>query len=263
MKTMKIMVAVVSAVVANCAFALTETVNGITWEYSVAGGAASIVGVTFSESTSITLPSELGTCPVTQIAGEAFRNNLALTDVTIPNGIESIGDRAFYGCANLTNIVLCDGVQNIGFRSFQYCSALRNVTLPRSLISIDRKAFADCYNIERVNIDSIESYLNIEFGSGTSTPICYAHAYLYTNDVRIVELIIPSSIREIKTCAFYGEDASGSYRMQSVFIPSGVTNIAAYAFGGYSLFPRIVFDKDIGPLSIGFQFQDGNACANV
>ena len=93
--------------VALCAatslFADTETVDGITWTYTVKNGCASVGGgsieftaVPKSTVGAITIPSKLGGCNVTSIGKSAFRGCRGLTSVAMPDGVTSIGDFAFY-----------------------------------------------------------------------------------------------------------------------------------------------------------------------
>ena len=102
--------------------ALTETVNGITWSYTVSNGEASLGtgdyysgrAVPVATSGIITIPTTLGGCPVTHIESSAFRECKGLGSVTIPEGVTSIGAGAFANCTNLTSITIPNSVTNIG-----------------------------------------------------------------------------------------------------------------------------------------------------
>ena len=62
----------------------------------------------------------------------------------VPDGILTIGDRAFSGCSSLTTVTLPEGLTSIGDSAFSNCSSLTSVTLPDSLTSIGVGAFEDC-----------------------------------------------------------------------------------------------------------------------
>lgn len=72
----------------------TETVNGITWTYTISNGEASVGGysspaVSPTTSGSIVVPSTLGGRPVTSIGYSAFSGCSGLTSVTIPGSVTS------------------------------------------------------------------------------------------------------------------------------------------------------------------------------
>ena len=253
MKTL--IVILLSSFMAFIANALTANINDVTWNYSVTDSKAEINSASLTKSMSITIPTELGGYPVSRVKDDAFRGNSFLTGVTIPPGI-IIGDRAFYDCQNLEILKLLDGVTSIdGSDAFRNCTSLKTVTIPSSLTWIRQKAFRNDTNIERVNIGSVESYLNIDFSTGTSNPICGGtNASLYTNDVKIVDLVIPSGMKVVKPNVFNGNSS-----VRRIFIPASVVSIEGYAFDNCSSEIQVVFANDIEMLNIDFQGYECNA----
>ena len=49
-----------------------------------------------------------------------------MTDVTIGDGVNSIGDDAFYGCSSLTSLKIGKSVTSIGANAFDGCSSLKS-----------------------------------------------------------------------------------------------------------------------------------------
>ena len=80
-----------------------ETVDGVAWRYFVADGCATVTGAEPAEGT-LAVPVELGGCPVTGIAAGAFCGCGGLMAVTIPAGVESVGDSAFADCGGLARV---------------------------------------------------------------------------------------------------------------------------------------------------------------
>lgn len=94
----------------------------------------------------INLPSTL-----TSIPEYAFEYT-ALTSVTIPGNIKSIGNRAFWACDNLKNLTIGEGVTSIGKEAFYYCKELLSVTIPKSVTNIGEYAFWECLKLTDISI---------------------------------------------------------------------------------------------------------------
>ena len=86
----------------------------------------------------VDIPAEYNGLPVREIGDAAFFMSKFLTRVSIPEGIEKIGNSAFYSCG------------------------LREVTLPESLKELDTEAFMRCSELERVIFRNKDT----EFGFG-------------------------------------------------------------------------------------------------
>ena len=94
MKTVNRIFVIMILLISLSGFALTETVNGITWTYTVSngevslgGGSSSSTAVSKSTSGTITIPSKLGDYPVTGIGNYAFYNCNTLTKMVIPDSV--------------------------------------------------------------------------------------------------------------------------------------------------------------------------------
>ena len=89
---------------------------------------------------------------------------LTASSYAVPNGILSIGDRAFYYCSSLTSITLPNSVTSIGYETFSYCYSLTSITLPDGVTSIGDYAFFNCASLTSITIpDSVTSIGNKVF----------------------------------------------------------------------------------------------------
>jgi hypothetical protein len=102
----------------------TETVDGMTWSYTVSGGRATVTGANPAEG-ALSVPSTLGGYPVTAIEEYAFEDRNGITGLLIPDGVEEIGDCAFTVCSGLEKVAIGVGVSRIGREAFAYCYALQ------------------------------------------------------------------------------------------------------------------------------------------
>ena len=167
--------------------------------------------------------------PENSIPVVAFYNSISNTDNTtlinvyIPNSVTSIGDVAFSQCSSMVSITIPSSVISISQRSFWKCS---------SLITVDN---------DNPNYASIDGLL---FNKSKTTLLQCPTSK--TNDYTI-----PTYVNNINKEAF-----NGCVNLNSIFIPSTVTNIGLFAFwqcsasiivdpnnSNYSSLDGVFFDK--------------------
>jgi hypothetical protein len=111
-------------------------------------------------------------------------------------------------------------------------STIEEITIPSSIKSVGEDAFLFCSNLEKVYINDLAAWCNIDFagagyGGQGATPLGYA-GKLYLNGTRITKLTIPETVTQIKNYTFIGG------KFNSLTIPNTVTRIGQYAFKGCS-----------------------------
>lgn len=231
------------------ALADTETVDGITWTFTVSGGTAEVRSGYYCSSAipattvgAINIPLVLGGKPVTSIGNYAFYSCSGLTSVTIPSSITSIGDSAFYYCSGLTAVTIPSGVTRIGSYAFEYCSGLKSMTIPKSVTDIGYSVFYGCTGIESITLPFVGSRrgnggnFSSLFGSGsgsvpaTLTKVAITDdstlsSYAFQNCKYIENITLPIGVSSIGHGAFQGCES-----LRSISLPVGVSEIGSYAF---------------------------------
>ena len=125
----------------------------------------------------VVVPTTIACFTVTAIGEGAFENisNEAMTSLTLPSTLKTIGAYAFGGCAGipislsgavitslgenafedcdgLGSIVLGEGLVEIPASAFLRCTGLTSLVLPTTLTKIDESAFEGCQELSSILI---------------------------------------------------------------------------------------------------------------
>ena len=110
-------------------------------------------------------------------------------EITLLEGVTSIGDGAFSNCRRLKRIELPSGLTNIGNWAFELCSGLTRLELPSGVVSIGDYAFESCIELSRIELPStVTSIGECAFVYCSSLTIygetgSYAERYAKENDI--------------------------------------------------------------------------------
>ncbi len=160
----------------------------------------SLRGNTFSNMPfleSVTLPDT-----ITEIRGQAFKNDFKLVSVNIPKNLEYLGGGSFYNCKSIKKIELPDTLTCMGGETFYKASALTNVKLSSNLKEIRGDSFEYCTSLKKITIpDKVE-----RIGG---------HAFYGDTNLEEVVLTENSNLKEIGSSAFRQCD-----NLDSITIPS-------------------------------------------
>lgn len=220
---------------------------------------------------------------ITSIGSYTFYGCSGLKNVNISSSVASIGDNAFSGCSNLTSVtinsksllsnlhysssyslknifgnqveqyIIGDNITNIVSDAFNGCSGLVCLSMGNSVKSIGLDAFYGCTGLNRVIVQDIAAWCNIDFEGYNANPFYYADHLYSDENTEIYELVIPSSVTSIRDMAFRG--CSG---LTSVIIPSSVTNIGENAFLDCTGLQKVIVQDISAWSSITFENEHAN-----
>ncbi|MBR2302374.1 MAG: leucine-rich repeat protein [Clostridia bacterium] len=195
----------------------------------------------FLEFGDVCIPSSVKT-----IGEGAFmqqENSTALKKISFAQGsrLETIGVMAFAN-SNIESIVLPDGLQTIENRAFYGLTQLKQIKIPSSLKTILSEVFDKCAEGIRVDIDSLDDYMNIEINKPekslfnnaelyhngqlvTSVNIDKQTVYPWFSGIKsIVEVTFGQNVKTIGACSFVG------CSIENLYIPANVTDVQQNAF---------------------------------
>ncbi len=202
----------------------TTTTTTTLWTYTVdSNNNATITGYKGSSS-AVAIPSKIDGYTVTEIGGNAFKNNTRLRSVTIPDSVTEIGNYAFENCTNLSNVTMSKYLETLGSHAFYGCTSLKSIEIPKTLSSAGYYgAFTDCSSLKTVL-----------FGEG----IINIPSRLFMNCTGLESISIPDSVTKIGEAAFYE-----CTNLKSVTIADSVMKIETDAFGKCTNLSSVTMSK--------------------
>ena len=146
---------------------------------------------------------------VTSIGSSAFCY-CSVKSITLPFGLKHIGASAFFNCPNIQQINIPDSVEYIDPYAFSCCKGLHTVQLPASLTLISEELFAECDNLRNLSIPDTVTEIGAnafskctEFSlTGLPSSIKSIGAAAFENCGRIEELLLPETLEHIGEAAF-------------------------------------------------------------
>lgn len=214
---------------------------------------------------------------VTKIPDNFLDRNSVITEISIPNNVDSIGNYAFCDCSKITDLALENikgygdfalagtALSSITFREgtedlpnglCSGCQSLSSVALPQSLKTIGNSCFGGCTSLKSIILPQSVSYigstcfagagiLNIELPK--TIEILYEGTFSSCQQLEKIQL--PSSIKEIGDKCF-----NNCNSLRSISFPGSVEKIGNEVFNYCNALKSIRFEDSDNDLSIGYGY---------
>lgn len=199
-----------------------------------------------------------------------------INDVVIEDGVRNIGTRAFKNCINLESIIIPDSVISVGAEAL-YSATLKKVTFGANIVNIEQLIsfpesdfVIDEYEdinrnylaaLEEINVSADNPYYTgkdgVLFNKDMTAILVYPISrpdkeYALPDTVKVIEgycfagskytqkVVLNHGLERISALAFYENSA-----LQSISIPSSVTQIRTYAFSKCSALEAVEFEDGV------------------
>ncbi len=221
----------------------------------------------------INLGSDIFT--VIRIGDEAF-SSCYVTNIKLPQSIQSIGKNAFYGtsidsidlpcnlrtigdyafmlCRRLARINIPNEVNYIGEGAFYLCDKLATINWPYKTKQILPKTFVGCETLQGIIIPEGMEEIGDETFSGCKSiisinlpeTVCVIGNRAFENCSSIKEIQVPGTIKTIGDSAF-----AGCINMSKITLEEGVAAIGKYAFMGDFLIESLSIPNSVTSIGEG------------
>ena len=182
-------------------------------------------------------------CPFGSLSSVSISRGI-LTEITVPDGVSSLGESCFSSLYHLTKVSLPDSVIAVGENCFRNCEALTEIKIPR-ISTIPYCCFYNCQSLQSSEIpDTVTMISNLAFDGCTS----------------LQEIVIPDSVTEIKYNAFVNCSSlknvklsqslsvlglaafQGCTALQIITLPASLTYLDSQIFSGCTVLQTVYYE---------------------
>ena len=160
----------------------------------------------------------------------------SVRSVVLPQGLTTVGARAFSGCSKLTSASIPAGVTRIGTSAFADCTALASVTMPAGMTEIGDLAFFACgmtgitlpTGLEKIGdaaFAACKKLTRLEIPAG----VARIGDMTFSLCDSLADITLTEHLNTVGTGAF-----TYCQNLQSITLPAGVEVVEELAFYGYT-----------------------------
>lgn len=245
--------AIGDGVFTKCTSLSSISINGTSEKFAVDSGIlydaakTSIVAVPVALTGEVVLPGTL-----TAIANYAFQSS-QLSKITLPEGLETIGTYAF-ASSMITSMEIPSSVTSIGIWAFSACTKLTTVTFAKNSQVTNLTHVFRTSAIQTIEIPAsvtnlsytfyqCKSLKTVTFEEGSQLKTVTGYAFSGAGPTTGITVTLPSGVTEIAAYAFGGSSATASSQLLSITIPNTVTSIAGNAFRYCTKLTSVIFEE--------------------
>lgn len=221
-----------------------ETVEGVELAYTVTDAEkkeCELIDSPTDVKGKVTIPSSVRGFTICGIGNSVFSSRETLTEVVMPNTIETIGIQAFYGCSQIDNIRLSSSLKSIGSGAFRG-TGIESITIPKSVESIGSYIVGYCVNLQSITVEEGNPYYDSRnncngiYVKATNTLLAGCMntvipeetenigSFAFLGHTGLKEIKLPDNLKAIGNSAFYRTGIS------TILIPDTVATIGNSAF---------------------------------
>lgn len=164
---------------------------------------------------------------ITSIGNKAFYNIKEIKTIVVPENVTSIGEYAFAGCSSLTALVIPENVSSIGRAAFSDAHSLASVNIPKQITTIKTETFANC-----------KSLRTIEIPKGVTSIGGYAFSGCESMEYVVSQIEEPFQIGST-VFTVYDSEAGKVRLIEKLYVPNG-TKGKYEATDGWTVFNEII-----------------------
>ncbi|MBQ8928538.1 MAG: leucine-rich repeat protein [Oscillospiraceae bacterium] len=190
---------------------------------------------------------------VNEIGNYAFRDCAGITSVTIPDSVTVIGYDAFQNCTTLESVRLPEGLTRLSFETFSGCTSLSSITLPSGLEQLGRETFAGCTSLTTVDLPASLTGIDNSFAGCTSlTEFTLSGG---SESFSVKDGVLYDKAGTTLVCCPAGKEGTFT-------VPDSVAKIGSHAFDGCEKLTQIVLPEGLESI-YGYAFQGCTALTSM
>jgi hypothetical protein len=167
----------------------------------------------------ITIPEE-----VTVIGDKAFEECTTLEKINFGTNIRAIKKEAFRGCTSIKELLITEGIRTIGESSFRDCTKLEKIRIDACIDIMDR-AFENCSRLHTVDLP--HDFAEINNG-------------VFNSCISLAKINLPGEVIIIDESAF-----SNCEKLERFKVPDKVLKINDYAFSKCKMLKEVIFNDEL------------------